>query len=115
LVEDGRYLLQSNRWMKRATFLGLVAFVTTPLAASGSIGGSILGRLLGMSRVATMVGTILGNVLGCLWMYFGGELITRYLGRDNPLMWVGGIAVMVGVVFLLNRRYQRWKAANPRP
>jgi uncharacterized membrane protein len=110
VVEDGRLILHSNRWMKRATFWGLVLFVTSPLAVSGSVGGSILGRLLGMSRVAALVGTILGNVLGCLWMYFGGELITRYLGRDNPWMLIGGIAVIAGIVYLLNRRYQRWKA-----
>ncbi len=115
LVDDGRYVLQSNRWMKRLSFLGLVAFVTSPVAVSGSIGGSILGRLLGLSRIATLVGTILGNVLGCVWMYFGGELLTRYVGRDNPWMFVAGIAVIAGVVFLLNRRYQRLKQSGQRP
>ena len=41
LVQDGNFILRSNRWMKRATFLGLVAFVMFPLAATGSVGGSI--------------------------------------------------------------------------
>ena len=33
LAEDGRFILQSNVWMKRATFAGLVDFVMFPLAA----------------------------------------------------------------------------------
>jgi uncharacterized membrane protein len=110
IVEDGRFVLQSNRWMKRAAFLGLVAFVTSPLAASGAIGGSILGRLLGMSRFATWVGTIVGNLLAIAWMYSGGEVIARYIGRDNPALWLGGIAVFVGVIYLFNKRYQHLKA-----
>jgi uncharacterized membrane protein len=45
LVDDGQFILQKNRWVKRATFLGLIAFVMFPLAATGSVGGSIFGRL----------------------------------------------------------------------
>jgi hypothetical protein len=45
LVDDGQFDLQSNRWMKRATFLALVAFVMFPLAATGSVSGSIFVRL----------------------------------------------------------------------
>lgn len=110
LVEDGHFILQSNRWMKRATFLGLVTFVMIPLAATGSVGGSIFGRLLGMSRLGTFVGITLGNVLGCALMYFGSELITRYVGRDNPWLLIGGIAVIGAILFVLNRRYHQLKA-----
>ena len=110
LVEDGHFILQSNPWMKRATFLGLVGFVMFPLAATGSVGGSIFGRLLGMSRLGTLVGITLGNVLGCSLMYFGSELITRYVGRDNPLLLIGGVAVIGAIVFVLNHRYRQLKA-----
>jgi uncharacterized membrane protein len=110
LVEDGQFILQSNPWMKRATFLGLVGFVLLPLAATGSVGGSIFGRLLGMSRLGTFLGITLGNVLGCLIMYFGSEFITSYIGRDNPWLLIGGIAVMVSVVLVLNHRYRQLKA-----
>lgn len=109
LIEDGSFILKSNPWMKRATFLGLVTFVMVPLAATGSVGGSIFGRLLGMSRSATFTGILIGNLLGCALMYFGGELITKYLGRDNPALLVGGILVIGGCLFLLNRRYQSLK------
>ena len=110
LVEDGHFILQSNPWMKRTTFLGLVAFVMFPLAATGSVGGSIFGRLLGMSRLGTLVGITLGNALGCVLMYFGSELITRYVGRDNPWLLIGGIAVIAALLFVLNHRYRHIKA-----
>ena len=110
LVEDGQFILQSNRWMKRATMLGLVLFVMFPLAATGSVGGSIFGRLLGLSRLGTFIGIGLGNVLGCAVMYFGSELITHYVGRDNPLLLIGGIAVIMAIVLMLNHRYRQLKA-----
>lgn len=110
LVDDGQFILQSNRWMKRATFLGLVAFVMFPLAATGSVGGSIFGRLLGMSRIGTFVAIAIGNVLGCGLMYFGSELITRHVDRDNHWLTIGGIAVIATIIFLLNHRYRQLKA-----
>lgn len=110
LGEDGHFILQSNPWMKRATFVGLVAFVAFPLAATGSVGGSIFGRLLGMSRLSTFVGITLGNALGCSLMYFGSGLITRYVGRDNPWLLIGGGVVIAGLLFLLNHRYRQLKA-----
>ena len=40
-------------------------------------------------------------------MYFGSELITRYVGRDNPLLMVGGITVVAAILYLLNYRYRQ--------
>lgn len=110
LVDDGQYILQSNRWMKQATFLGLVTFVMFPLAATGSVGGSIFGRLLGMNRLGTFVAIALGNSMGCALMYFGSELITKHIDRDNPLLLIGGIAVIAVIILLLNHRYRQLKA-----
>lgn len=119
LVEDGQFILRSNRWMKRATFLGLIAFVMFPLAATGSVGGSIFGRLLGMSRLGTFAAIAIGNVLGCALMYFGSELLTQHVDRNNPLLLIGGIAVTVVIILMLNHRYRQLKAqhkgAAPRP
>ena len=112
LVEDGQFIMQSNPWMKRATFFGLVVFVLFPLPASGSVGGSIIGRLLGMSRLGTFAGIALGNVLGCALLYFFSELIARYVGRDNPWLWMVGIGVIVAIVLLLNHRYRQIKIRN---
>jgi hypothetical protein len=81
-----------------------------PLAATGSVGGSIFGRLLGMSRLGTFTGIAIGNVLGCALMYFGSEVITRHLDRDNPMLLIGGVAVVAAIIFILNHRYRQLKA-----
>jgi len=109
LVEDGQYILRSNPWMKRLTFIGLVAFVMFPLASTGSVGGSIFGRLLGMSRTSAFIGVALGSVLGNGLMYLGANVINRYLDRNNPWLTIGGIAVVALLIFWLNYRYQRMK------
>lgn len=117
LVEDGRFILASHPWMKRATFVGLVAFVMFPLAATGSVGGSIFGRLLGMSRKAAFVAVALGSFLGCTAMYLGANLLNRYLDRDNPWLTIGGIAFVALLILLLNHRYRQLKRRmlSPRP
>jgi uncharacterized membrane protein len=109
LAEDGHFMLKLHPWMRRATFIGLVVFVMFPLAATGSVGGAIFGRLLGLSRVSTFLGILLGSVLGCGLMYYGSELVNQYLDRDNPLHTIGGIAVIVGLILLLNYRYRHMK------
>lgn len=50
----------------------------------------------------TFFAIVIGNVLGCALMYFGNELITRYVDRDNPMLLVGGIAVIGTMILLLN-------------
>ena len=115
LVEDGEFILSRSPWMKRATFLGTVAFVTFPLAATGSVGGSIFGRLLGMKRRSTFTAIAIGSVLGCGVMYFGAGLINRYLDRESPVVVIGGIVVILAVILLLNFRYRSLKAKHRAP
>ncbi|WP_429884517.1 small multi-drug export protein [Geoalkalibacter halelectricus] len=110
LMDDGKFILQSHPWMKRATFAGIVTFCIFPLAATGSVGGSIFGRLLGMSRLGTFVGVVTGSALGCAIMYFGAALINRYLDRDNPWLTIGGILFVTLVILFLNHRYRKMKA-----
>ncbi|MBM4106938.1 MAG: small multi-drug export protein [Phycisphaerae bacterium] len=114
LVEDGRFILEKQPWIRRATFVGLIAFVAVPLAATGSVGGAIFGRLLGLSRGGTFVAIFLGSLLGCGVMYLGAGVLNRYLDPDDPWLKIGGIAVIVGLVLLLNWRYSRMKKASRR-
>lgn len=107
VADNGHMILESQPWMRRATFIGLVVFVAVPLAMTGSVGGSILGRLLGMSRTATFVGVLLGNLLGASAMYFGSGVLRNILKKDDPMLLIGGIIVMAGIIALLIRRYQR--------
>ncbi|MGH7200931.1 MAG: small multi-drug export protein [Planctomycetaceae bacterium] len=109
LVADGQLILMQHRWIKRATFLGLVAFVTFPLSATGSVGGSIFGRLLGMGRFATSLGILLGSLLGNGIMYLGSDLINRYLDKDHPVVKFGGIILILAIIVFLELRYRKMK------
>ena len=110
LVEDGRYILETNPWMKRATFIGIVMFVLFPLAATGSVGGSIFGRLLGMSRLATFAGVVIGSFLGCGLMYLGASLVAPLM--DSLMAKVTGGLVIAALILFLNARYRKMKARH---
>lgn len=107
LVEKSRSLVQSQRWMKRLTVAGVVAFVMFPLASTGSLGGSILGRLLGLSHGGTLASVIIGSVLGCGTMYFGAGLIATWFDRDDPVVQIAGLIVIATLVAFLSMRYRK--------
>jgi uncharacterized membrane protein len=109
LTEDGQVMLRRFPWMRRITFLGIVTFVMFTLAATGSVGGALFGRLLGMSRKATLLGIAIGSVFGCGVMYFKAGLVREYLDPKNPMTTIGGIAVILGIIFVLNFRYRKMK------
>ena len=109
LASDGDFVMQSQPWMHRMTFLGLIAFVMFPVAATGSIGGAIFGRLLGLRRRTTFLGVSVGSLLGCGLMYFGASFIRAHVDRDDPLLKGIGIAAVLGVLWLLNARYRKAK------
>lgn len=109
LVRDGHFILDSNPWMRRATFLGLVAFVIFPLTATGSVGGSIFGRLLGMSRKSTFWGIVIGSVVGNGIMYVFSESIDPGI-KDHPICRYGGFVLIALLSIVLERRYRQLKA-----
>ena len=116
LVTDGHFILDAQPWMRRATFLGLIAFVGFPLAATGSVGGSIFGRLLGLSRPSTFLCICIGSVIGNGLMYWFADIIDPWVDKDSWLIRFGGIAAIVLIVILLERRYRmlrdRYAASN---
>jgi hypothetical protein len=87
-----------------------VAFVTFPLAATGSVGGSIFGRLLGLSRWMTFAGIVLGSLIGDSGMLLIANLGGEILDKNHPLVKYGGIAVILAVVVILEWRYRRLRA-----
>lgn len=109
LVADGQFILSRHPWMKSASFLGLVVFVTFPLAATGSVGGAIFSRLLGMSRLASIVGIAIGSLIGNGVMYFFADLFARHLDQENPFIRYGGVAVIIFIIIVLERRYRHAK------
>lgn len=117
LVADGQFILSSNKWMKKASFLGLIAFVTFPLAATGSVGGAIFARLLGMSRLASIVGIAIGSLLGNGVMYLFADLFAQHMDQNNPIIKWGGVLAIVVIVIVLERRYRfaKKKFLNAQP
>lgn len=109
LVVDGQFFLRMYPAVKRATFVGLMVFVSFPLSATGSVGGAIFGRLLGMGRFATFVGTVLGGMLGNGIMYFGSDILGAWLDKDHPVVQYGGLAVIALLILFLEYRYRSLK------
>jgi uncharacterized membrane protein len=106
LVEDSEAVLvreDRKRWL---TFLALVGFVFTPVTATGSVGGAVLGRLLGLSRTLTIFAVFVGSILCSAMMYLGSVPIRSLIQPDAVGPRVFGMAIVVVVVFFLNRRYR---------
>lgn len=109
LVTDGHFILDAQPWMRRATFIGLIAFVGFPLAATGSIGGSIFGRLLGMSRIATFFGIVTGTLLGNATMFWFSDMLGHFVDKENFYLKYGGLLIIAAIVVVLERRYRMLK------
>ena len=108
LVWDGKFFMDSQPWIKRMAFFGLVGFVTIPFSTTGSIGGSILGRLLGLSRWTTVSGVLLGSIVGNGIMYAFAKQINKHL-QDNWQFRLAGLLLIVVICVLLEWRYRAVK------
>ena len=109
LVWDGKYVMDSQPWIKRFAFAGLVAFVMFPSSTTGSIGGSIFGRLLGLSRFATVGGVLVGSILGNALMYLLSSQLNHYLNKDNIWLKVVGALLVVVICIAVEWRYRQVK------
>ena len=111
LSVDSEFILAQQPWMKRLTFLGLLAFVAFPLGATGSVGGAIFGRLLGLSRWAIFWGSAIGAVIGNTVMLFLNQTIVKMFPKlqDDPIMRWGGIPIVLLIILLMERRYRSMK------
>lgn len=112
LVVDGQYILEKQPWMRKYTYVGIVAFVMFPLAATGSVGGSIFGRLLGLSRISTFLCVLVGSIMGCGAMYFAGKPIRAFTEEHGWIAKIGGLLIIVAIIFILNNRYQKMKSLH---
>ncbi len=109
LTVDSELILSKQPWMKRFTFLGLLAFIAFPLAATGSAGGAIFGRLLGLNRSAIFWGSAIGGVIGNAAMWYLSKKVNDYLPQNSPIVQWGGVAAIVLIIVFLERRYAAMK------
>jgi hypothetical protein len=109
LVWDGKFVMDSQPWIKKVAFGGLIAFVIFPTSTTGSIGGSIFGRLLGLSRVFTVFGVLIGSILGNGVMVLFSDFITLYV-KDSIWLKVAGVVILIVAMVFLERRYRAAKS-----
>lgn len=112
LVDDGRFLIHAQPWIRRATFFGLVLFVAIPLAAMGSVGGTIFGRMLGVSRLRIFIAILLGSLLGNGVMWYGSDLVNRFVDKHHPVVRFGGVALILMLIALIEFLYRRTRRAE---
>lgn len=112
LVDDGRFLIHAQPWIRRATFFGLVLFVAIPLAAMGSVGGTIFGRMLGVSRARIFMAILLGSLLGNSVMWYGSDLINRFVDKHHPVVRFGGVVLILMLIALIELLYRRTRRAE---
>ena len=109
LVWDGKFIMDSQPWIRKIAFWGLAVFVIFPTSTTGSIGGSIFGRLLGLSRSMTVLGVLVGSLMGNGLMLVFAEFISLYV-KDSFGLKVAGVVILVVAMFFLERRYRAAKA-----
>jgi uncharacterized membrane protein len=106
-------MVSANPWVRKTTFLALMAFVAFPLTGTGAIGGGFFGRMLGLTRKLTFIGLIAGSAFGAGVMYVGAILFGRQLEAlsEHPsiqaLLIVGGIGVVAAFILVLSRRVKK--------
>lgn len=108
LVWDGKFVMDSQPWIRKIAFWGLVVFVIFPTSTTGSIGGSIFGRLLGLSRGMTVFGVLVGSLLGNGIMLVFAEFISLYV-KDSMALKIAGVLILIIAMFFLERRYRAAK------
>jgi uncharacterized membrane protein len=106
LTTDVRFVLNSQKWMRRAAFAGTLSFVAFPLQATGSVGGTLFGRMLGMRRAPTFVAIVIGSLVGNAIMYFCSDWINAHVDRNSMLVKYGGALVIVVTILALNFWYR---------
>ena len=113
LSVDSEFILAHQPWMRKLTFLGLLAFVAFPLGATGSVGGAIFGRLLGLSRWRIFWGSAIGAIIGNTGMLLLHQSIAKMFPQlqDDPILKWGGIPIVVLIILILERRYRMMKKA----
>lgn len=107
IVGDAQALLRANRWLRRATVLGVLAFVMLPISSTGSIGGSLLGRLLGLTRAGTFLTVLLGSLLGGGIMLWGADQLRPWLEDIGPTATYSVIAALVVLGYMVSSHYRK--------
>jgi len=110
--QNAELVLHAFPILQRVTLVGVVLFVLFPIAGTGAIGGSFIGMILGFHRFTLIACVSIGGFLGGMGMAFATvhfrsavETLQKY--QSSPLLIGGLIAILVLIVLLLTRAYQK--------
>ena len=106
MEEFGHTVLENNRWIRSASFAGVVLFVMFPISGTGALGASVLGRLLGMNRYRIMIAIFTGAFVAC----FGLAMLAGTIHPDIADHWAFkylGFPVFLVLVVVAGRRLQQ--------
>jgi uncharacterized membrane protein len=102
-----RLMLRRNPWMRKATFVGTVAFVMFPLSGTGAIGGSLFSQILGMSRIRALFAILCGAVIGSFGLAYLADTVLPEDVQDSWLFKLGGLLFILIIVWILTKLYKR--------
>ncbi|MFA5772313.1 MAG: small multi-drug export protein [Thermoplasmata archaeon] len=80
--KKGREILEKRRWLKGASFVGLIFFGIFPLRGTGGVGSTVLGRLIGLGPKAVFAAIFIRSILGALLLAYFFDYFKVVLGND---------------------------------
>lgn len=95
--------LERNRWLRRLTFWGLIAFIAMPVVGSGVWGGTFLARFMGLSIPLTLGCMLVGSTMASA-LVAGGVVGVReniqWLEAHPAIAAALGLALVGSIAFL---------------
>jgi uncharacterized membrane protein len=80
--KNGKKILESRRWLRGASFIGLILFGIFPLRGTGGVGSTVLGRLIGLDPKAVFAAIFIRSILGALLLAYFFEYFKVIIGND---------------------------------
>lgn len=107
--EDSYYLLQSSKWMYDFAIIGIVLFVSFPIAGTGAVGAAFLASVLGLSRFVSIIWIFVGSVLGCFGLALGAVYFESKLQvfLQSPIFFGVSVFLFVLLIFLAGWKMKR--------
>jgi len=101
-----KLMLRKNQWMRKATFVGTVAFVMFPLSGTGAIGGALFSQILGMRKRRALFAIFVGAVIGSFGLALLLDTVLPPSVKDSWVVRIGGLVFILLVVAALTRVYK---------
>ena len=103
----GEAMLESLKWLERASFIGIVVFVMFPFQGSGAVGGTILGRAIGLSPKKNLAAVAIGAISGSFLLSASIVYGLGILAILAPIQ-VAVAVLFIGFLIAIFFMYQHW-------